>query len=302
MSLMLFIRPGRENIADALSRLGVENKQSLKRSRKGNVAEEYIRFIATKAAPKAMTAQMIERESAVDAELKYIRECIQTSDWEKGKYSPYKVVREELTCLGKLIMRGTRIVVPETLRKQVLKLAHEGHQGIVKMKARLRTSVWWPGIDKDAEKTCRKCHECQVVGQLPVPDPIQRKKFPDREWQDLAIDILGPLPSGDYLLVVVDYYSRFFEVGIMKTITSTKVINFLEKLFSFLGLPSSIKSDNGSQFTSAEFQGYLEENGIEHLTSTPLWPQANGEVERQNRTLLKCLKIAQVERKIGKVN
>ena len=67
-------------------------------------------------------------------------------------------------------------------------------------------------------------------------------------------------------------------------------------MFTTHGLPCSIKTDNGRQFVSEEFKTYLSENGIEHRTSTPYWPQANGEVERQNRTLLKTLKIAHSEK------
>ena len=63
-------------------------------------------------------------------------------------------------------MRGTRIVISQSLRSEVLRLAHEGRQGIMKMKTQLRTNVWWPKIDFDAEKVCRSCPGCQVVGEF----------------------------------------------------------------------------------------------------------------------------------------
>ena len=62
--------------------------------------------------------------------------------------------------LGKLVLRGTRIIMPESLRERTVELAHEGHQGIVKTKARLRTKVWWSGVDRAAEQACRACHAC----------------------------------------------------------------------------------------------------------------------------------------------
>ena len=108
---------------------------------------------------------------------------------------------------------------------------------------------------------------------------------------------MGPLPSGEYVLVVVDYYSRYFEVDILTSVTSTKIIESLEKIFCTHGLPQSLKTDNGTQFVSDEFERFLKTNDIEHRTSTPLWPQANGEVERQNRSLLKALRIAKAEKK-----
>ena len=198
-------------------------------------------------------------------------------------------VKNELCVLGKLVLRGTRIVIPQSLGKQVLHLAHEVHQGIVMVKSQLRTKVWWPKMDTDAERICKSCHGCQV----------QRVEPPSGPWQDVPIDILGPLPSGESLLVIVDYYSRFFEVVIMHSTTSQKMIEALTSTFVRYGYRSlcvtaifSLKSDNASQCVSEEFEEFLSKNGIQHRKSPPLCPQANGEVERQNRTLLKALKIA----------
>ena len=114
------------------------------------------------------------------------------------------------------------------LRKTVLELGHKGHQGIVKTKARLRESVWWPGIDIQAEKIVRKCHACQLVSQPTKPEPMTRTKLPEGPWQHLAIDLMGPFPSQDNVLVVVDYYSRWNEIAFMKSITSSKIINCLD--------------------------------------------------------------------------
>ena len=95
----------------------------------------------------------------------------------------------------------------------------------------------------------------------------------------------------------MDYYSRYFEVVILRSTTSTKVINSLQPIFARFGVPHTLKTDNGPQFISEEFKAFLAENGIEHRTTPPLWPQANGEVERQNRTLLKVIQVAQIEGK-----
>ena len=79
-----------------------------------------------------------------------------------------------------------------------------------RMKERLRTKVWWPGIDKDVQKACKTCHGCQLVSQPSKPEPLTCTELPFAPWQHLAADLLGPLPSGDYVFVVVDYYSRLF--------------------------------------------------------------------------------------------
>ena len=80
-------------------------------------------------------------------------------------------------------------MIPQALRKRVDSLAHEGHQGVVKTKERLRTKVWWPEMDRDVEKLCAECYGCQLVTkhlQLPQVKPTP---MPERVWEDLALDI-----------------------------------------------------------------------------------------------------------------
>ena len=231
--------------------------------------------------------------SEEDAELTSVRHYIQHGNWHECKMPYYTCVKNELCVLGKLVLRGTRIVIPRRLIDDVLHLAHEGHQGIVKMKRAQKQ----PRMDNDAEKICRSCHGCQVVSQLSPPEPMQRTEPPTGPWQDVAIDMMRPLSTGENLLVIVDYYSRFFEVVSMQSTTTEKIIGALIPIFAIYGYPFSVKSDNGSQFQSKEFKSFLLEHGIEHHASPPLWPQANGEVERQNRTLLKILKVVHMEGK-----
>jgi hypothetical protein len=98
-------------------------------------------------------------------------------------------------------------------------------------------------------------------------------------------------------MVVIDYYSRYYEYKIMKSTTAEKTVEALREIFARHGLPSTISSDNGPQFQSDIFRDFMETMGIVHHRVTPRWPQANGEVERQNRSLVKRMKIAQAEGK-----
>ena len=151
-------------------------------------------------------------------------------------------MRGELSAIGKLVLRGTRIVVPKQRRGQVLKLAHEGHPGTVAVKQRLRTKVWWPDIDKEAKKACKTCHGRQLVTQPSKPEPMSRTGLPSASWQHLAADLLGPLPSGDYVFVVVDYCGRFFEMEFTKSTTSEKIVSMLSKIFCH-SRPSFVSKD-----------------------------------------------------------
>ena len=133
------------------------------------------------------------------------------------------------------------------------------------------------------------------ISQPSKPEPMMHTELPSAPWQHLAADLLGPLPSEPYIFVLVDYYIRYFEVAITKTITSEKMTLLILKFCLTHGLPLSIHTDNGRQFTSQHFKDFMLENGITHQRTTPLWPQANGEVERQNRSIMKQVRIAQAE-------
>ena len=107
--------------------------------------------------------------------------------------------------------------------------------------------------------------------------------------EDHSADLLGPLPSGEHLFVIVDYYSCYFEVVEMHSVTSVKIIGALRSMFARWGTP--LRTDNGPQFVSQEFELFLKHIGTEHVLVTPYWPQANDEVARQNRSLRKSLGI-----------
>ncbi|PFX34964.1 Uncharacterized protein K02A2.6 [Stylophora pistillata] len=137
-----------------------------------------------------------------------------------------------------------------------------------------------------------------MVSKPQPPEPLKRTELPSGPWQHISADLMTPsLPSGDHLLVVVDYYSRYMEVEVLRSTTADKVIASLKKIFLTHGLPISITTNNGLQFRSEEFCKFVEEERIEHTRVTLLWPQAKGEVERQNRSLLKRIKIAQIEKR-----
>ena len=285
--------PGTTNIADALSRMPVDSADDEFTTL---LTEESVRFVTKTAVPNALTAQQVEQATRIDPELCNIRKCLESGQLDSLP-KPFLGVRHELTYVGCVVIRGTRIVPPASLRDRILELAHEGHQGIVKTKERLRTKVWWPGIDRQAELKCKTCHGCQIVSQLAAPPPVKSTPLPSSPWEHLAADLLGPLPTGESLLVTVDYYSRYFEVDILHSTTSKVIISRLRTQFARHGIPHSLRTDNGLQFVSDEFRQFLSEMGIQHRRNTPLWPRANGEVERQNRTLLKTLKIAHAEQK-----
>ena len=139
-------------------------------------------------------------------------------------------------------------------------------------------------------------YPCQLVGTRLRPEPIRSTPLPQGPWDEIAVDLCGPLPNGESLLVVIDYFSRWPEVVWMRNTNAQAIIKCMEAMFATHGLPYSVRSDNGPQFVAAELGGFLEYLGIQHTKGIPYWPQSNGEVERFNRTLMKCIKIANVEK------
>ena len=113
--------------------------------------------------------------------------------------------------------------------------------------------------------------------------------LPNGPWKELSIDFFGPLPSGDYLFVIIDEYSRYPVVEIIRSTSALTVIPMLDKVLSMFGVPDIIKSDNGPPFKSERFHEYVEYMGIKHRRVTPYWPKANGEAERFMKNMNKVV-------------
>ena len=119
--------------------------------------------------------------------------------------------------------------------------------------------------------------------------------MPDKPWSYVTVDLLE-IPYGHHLLVLVDYYSRWPEVCCLSRTTARDVIAALQRIFRTHGYPEVLRSDNGPPFASGEFETFLQDNNIEHLKGIPYWPLSNGEVEWFNRTLLKVIRVAEIEK------
>lgn len=289
----IIYKAGKSNIADVFSRLCQEGEKPIPFDEE---AEIYVSTIMELARPVALKLVDIQEKSRMDEEILAVSEALNTGTWKESILA-YKNIHEELCFVGEVLLRGTRIVVPKELRLQTIQLAHEGHPGITGTKNRLRLKVWWPKMDANAEEFVRKCRSCLIVSAPPRPEPLRMTEMPDKPWKHLAIDFMGPLPSGDNLLVTVDYFSRFVEIDIMRSIEASEVIKRLKAIFARFGVPQSITMDNGSSLTAEEFKQFCREYNIHHVYTIPYWPQQNGEVERQNRSILKRLQISQASQR-----
>ena len=289
-------KSGKDNPADYLSR---HSRPSVDVSLPAQSAEEYVHFVAHSAVPKAMSIDDIRAAASNDSIYQIVLKAIHDNQWplhRDDELSAYYRIRNELTVTDDdVILRGRRIIIPSSLRDHVINLAHEGHQGIVKTKQLLRTKVWFPLIDSLVEKKIRTCLACQAVTDDHAREPLKMTPLPNRPWEQVAIDFCGPLPSGHYLLVTVDEYSRFPVVEIVSSTSAKATISALHKTFAIFGIPTTVKSDNGPPFQSHDFAIFAQQLGFVHRHVTPYWPEANGTVERFMRNINKLIKTAKID-------
>ncbi|XP_068238379.1 uncharacterized protein [Palaemon carinicauda] len=168
-----------------------------------------------------------------------------------------------------------QIVVPGKFRHFILQEAHEsewgGHLGIRKTLSKVKDNFFWPSVKKDVVRHCKSCHQCQMVGkpnQKITKAPLIPIPAVEEPFTQIVIDIVGPLPKTktgfQYMLTIMDRTTRFPEVIPVRGIKSGIVIKHLMDFFSRYGLPREIQSDQGSNFTSREFQAKMNELGIKH--------------------------------------
>ena len=147
-------------------------------------------------------------------------------------------------------------------------------------------------MDAKIEEMANSCTSCQRVRNNPPLAPLHPWEFPQRRWQRIHIDFAGPVEDR-MLLVAVDAHSKWPEVAIMRSTTTGKTIEKLGEMFSRFGFPEQLVSDNGPQFVSQEMAGFLQANGVQHITSAPYHPATNGLAERFVQTLKHALKTSQ---------
>ena len=185
--------------------------------------------------------------------------------------------------------------------KYVLREVHEGicgnHIGARALAGKvLRQGYYWPTILKDATDLVKKCKifkEHAKISRLPS-EPLTSitSPWPFQQW---GLDILGPLPIGKgqckFIIVAVDYFTKWAEAEPLATITEQKIRNFMWRaIICRFGIPRALVSDNGKQFDNAKFRDFCAELGIKNYYSSPAHLQSNGQAEVTIRTLKAALK------------
>ncbi|GBN17768.1 hypothetical protein AVEN_16285-1 [Araneus ventricosus] len=215
---------------------------------------------------------------------------------------------------------NARLIIPESIRSEILNSIHEGHLGITKCLARAKESILWPGLSTEIERMIssynssskhRVYHkETMIKGSILVPpvgswvrfrtlttepnptrgtriDP-PKSEFPERLWQRVGVDLLKL--KGKWRVIVADFYSIFFEVALLENQKAQNVIDHIKSIFSGHDIPEIVRSDCGSQFsttveTTRDYKLFFKKYGFSIVTSSPKYSQRNGFIESMVKNL-----------------
>ena len=214
-----------------------------------------------------------------DAELQELRHCVKQGWPETLKETPASVQiywnsRDEINEINGIIFKGEKIVIPKSMRQEILTKIHTGHMGIQKSKERARDVVYWPGMSKEIEKFVERCSTRQERQNLPEKEPLLPHPIPSRPWQIIGTDLFW-WDNTNYLLVV-DYYSNFPEICRLPNTQSSTVIQHTKSVFARYGIPEVVISDNGPQYASQEYEEFANTWGFCHNISSPASGGARG--------------------------
>ncbi|GJZ78196.1 reverse transcriptase domain-containing protein [Tanacetum coccineum] len=171
-----------------------------------------------------------------------------------------------------------------------------GHHGAkYSAKKVFDAGFYWPTIYRDAHDLVTRCDACQRQGKISQRDEMPQNAIQVCEIFDVwGIDFMGPFPSSrgnKYILVAVDYLSKWVEAKALPTNDARVVCKILKSLFARFGTPRAIISDRGTHFCNEQFEKVMVKYGVTHRLSTAYHPQTSGQVEVSNRCLKRILEM-----------
>ncbi|GFT38248.1 retrovirus-related Pol polyprotein from transposon 412 [Trichonephila clavipes] len=224
---------------------------------------------------------------------------------KKGNEADYGIkngilVKKKVNKLG---IEEYLIVVPEALREQIKTICHDGtsgHLGVLKTKDRLLRHFFWPKCYKEIEDFVKTCDPCQRVGKtndrkkaLLVTVPVISEVF-----SKINVDACGPMPisteGNKYLITIMCLASKYPDAIPVPDIASKSVVNALLQVFSWMGFPREIQTDQGASFMSRLTVEFFNRFGIKVSRSSVYHPQSNP-VERFHRTVKQVLRVLCIE-------
>ena len=192
-----------------------------------------------------------------------------------------RAYRNKLYIVDDVIMHDNRVLIPPSLRAAIMETLHAAHQGETGMSLLAQSTVFWPGITKDIEKTRKTCKPCiQNAPSHPKSTPFP-PIVPTTPFEAVVADYFDIY--GHHYLVVADRLSAWTEVYHIETASNTSgsrgLVTLLKNFFGTFGVPVELSSDQGKEFTANETQDFFLRWGIRHRDSAAYNPQSNGRAE-----------------------
>lgn len=280
--------------ADGLSRLPLKEKDDTEERE-----EDYFNFIVDEQMP--ISAVQIRNGVKSDAVLSKVFLCVRNGfqNTNSKELEPYKNRAKELSCENGILMWGYRVIIPTKFRSQLLREIHGAHMGVVKMKMLARQYFWWPKLDADIETFVKNCESCLVNSDTPRKTQLIKFNEGKHAFDRIHLDFLGPI-NNMFFLIITDAYSKWIEIYKMKKIDTQNTLEKLKECIARFGLPNSIFTDNGPQFTSDEFKNFCAHNRIRVNTSSPYHPATNGAAENAVKTFKRSFKKAMADSRSAK--
>lgn len=282
-------RPAKRNApADAMSRLPLENETQIESiNNLANVVELPIHLEKVR--------EYTLKDSVLGKVLNYVKNGWplkmpqQLEDWYK--------FRGSLSTEDNCNYYRDRLVIPETLRGQILETLHENHDGIARLKMLSRSSVWWPKIDRSIEEYVLKCFSCQSTYRVPREQVLTKWPLTNFPFERVHLDLF--YFESKTFLIYIDSFSKFIEVKYLIRSDAINLCNRLLSIFKLFGYPKEIVTDNGPPFSSFYFEEFAKKLNIDLRKSPPYHPQSNGLAERGVQTIKNSLKKYLIDEKLS---
>ncbi|KAB0793818.1 hypothetical protein PPYR_13438 [Photinus pyralis] len=176
-----------------------------------------------------------------------------------------------------LLFIDKAIIVPNTMQEVILRKVHSSHLGISKTKQRAKSLFYWPGINSDIEGLISNCKVCQRYRNRNAREPMLYHTIPELPFEIIGCDILE-YANKNYL-VLVDYFSKWVELKLLKSKDSVEIAHVLKEIFAIHGIPVKLIADN-VPFGSFYLKQFAESWNFQLVTSSPYYPKSNGLSER----------------------
>ena len=295
-------QPGKSNNAsDALSRYPNEYAElaSLAMQSDGDFEEEMIVAIIGKEMEEFfsitldLVAEASKKDTIICSVVQYVINGFPSAKGEMTQNTQdFWNYRNSLTVINVILLYNERVVIPTSLRENVLKNLHSAHQCVSAMWARAQVTFFWPGMSHDINQLRENCRQCHInaPSQAKMPPTIE-PTIPQTPFEMIFSDYFQL--QGYHYLIAGDRLSAWTEVVQVRPGTQSAgakgLCSALRQLFALFGVPEEISSDGGPEYEAKEFKNFLLRWGTKHRQSSAYMPSSNGRAEvavKQTKRLL----------------